>query len=103
MQSPIGCHASSWMLVNRRMSASAAKPTRAEPPSVAFNLGAIALAVVLGGLALAYAIDAASRNARQAPHRADVETTLTRTIGGKERKIPLSWFRFAEQRVEGFA
>jgi hypothetical protein len=84
------------------MSLSTAKPPRAES-SVAYNLGAITLAVVLGGLALAYAIDAASRDMRHHPHRADSETTLTRTLGGRELEIPLSWFRFAEQRVEGFA
>jgi hypothetical protein len=28
---------------------------------------------------------------------------LTRTIGGKDLEIPQSWFRYAEQRVEGFA
>mgnify|MGYP000557152796 CR=1 FL=1 len=82
--------------------ASAEKSARSEP-SVGFNLLAIALAVALVGVALAYAIDAATRESRLPPHRADGETTLTRTIGGKDIEIPLSWFRFAEQRVEGFA
>jgi hypothetical protein len=82
---------------------SAAKPVRAGAPSVGFNLSAIMLALILGGLALAYAIDAASRDLRRPAHRADSETTLTRTIGGKELTIPLSWFRYAEEQADGFA
>jgi hypothetical protein len=82
---------------------SAAKPRAAEPSSVRFNVSAIALVLLLAGLALAYAIDAASRDARRPAHRADSETMLTRTIGGKELTIPLSWFRYAEQSAAGFA
>ncbi len=81
-------------------------PLAAKTPdghSVGYNLGAIMLALLLFGLAAAYAIDAASRTSRQPAHRIDNETTLSRTIGGKELQIPLSWFRYAEQRVEGFA
>jgi hypothetical protein len=81
----------------------AATNERAEAHSLGYNLGAIALAVVLLGLALAYAIDAAGRSARLPAHRADGDTVLTRTIGGKELGVPLSWFRYAEQRIEGFA
>jgi hypothetical protein len=79
--------------------------TQTSPSSrnVGFNLGAIMLALVFTGLGLAYAIDAASRAARTPAHRSDGDTTLTRTIGGKDLEIPLSWFRYAEQRVEGFA
>lgn len=73
-------------------------------PSVGFNLAAIAALVALVAIALAYAIDAAGRNANMAPHRlAEDEVTLTRTIGGKDLEIPVSWFRYSEQRVEGFA
>jgi hypothetical protein len=72
--------------------------------NVGFNLGAIMLALGFAGVGLAYAIDAAGRNGRTPPHRSgDDGTTLTRTIGGKDLEIPLSWFRYAEQRVEGFA
>jgi hypothetical protein len=81
-------------------------PPAAKTPdghSVGYNLGAIMLALLLAGLGAAYAIDAASRATRQPAHRVDSETTLSRTIGGKELQIPLSWFRYAEQRVEGFA
>jgi hypothetical protein len=59
--------------------------------------------LALCGVALAYAVDAASRQAREAPHRLDQETTLARSIGGRDLQIPLSWFRYDEQRVEGFA
>lgn len=73
-----------------------------ESGSVGFNLGAIFLTVVLGGIALAYAIDAAGRANTIARH-GDPEVTLSRTIGDKNLEIPASWFRYAEQRVEGFA
>jgi len=76
---------------------------RSQASPVGFNVAAIMLALALLGLGLAYAIDAASRHSREAPHRADEETALTRTIGERDLEIPLSWFRYAEQRVEGFA
>jgi hypothetical protein len=76
---------------------------RSDPAPVGYNIVAIMLTLALGGVALAYAIDAASRQNREAPHRLDEETSLTRTLGGRDLEIPLSWFRYAEQRVEGFA
>ena len=76
----------------------------AQTHSVGFNLAAIAALVALVAIALAYAIDGAGRNAGVAPHRVvEDEVTLTRTIGGRDLEIPLSWFRYSEQRVEGFA
>jgi hypothetical protein len=84
------------------MPPSPAAPQR-DTGSIGFNLGAIFLIVTLGAVALAYAIDAAGRSSGIAAHRHDNEVTLTRTIGGKDLEIPLSWFRYAEQRVEGFA
>jgi hypothetical protein len=80
------------------------KPARADGASLGYNLGAIILLLLLGGIALAYAIDAASRANRSPAHRVESgDVTLTRTIGGKDLEIPLSWVRYAEQRVEGFA
>lgn len=76
---------------------------RSDASPLGFNIAAIMLVLALCGVALAYAIDAASRQSREAPHRLDEETALTRTIGGRDLEIPLSWFRYAEQRVEGFA
>lgn len=61
------------------------------------------LAVALAGLALAYAINAASSSRRAGTPPAAAEITLTRTIGGRDLEIPRSWFRYAEQQVEGFA
>jgi hypothetical protein len=84
------------------MPPSPAAPQR-DTGSIGFNLGAIFLIVALGAVALAYAIDAAGRSSGIAEHRLDSEITLTRNIGGKDLEIPLSWFRYAEQRVEGFA
>ncbi len=71
--------------------------------SLGFNLGAIALVLALLGIGAAYLIDSAGRGAGNAPHRTDSESSLVRTIGGHDLEIPLSWFRYEEQRVEGFA
>lgn len=76
---------------------------RSDAASIGFNVAAIMLALALCGVALAYAIDAAGRGSRQPAHRSDGDITLTRTIGGRDLEIPRSWFRHAEQRVEGFA
>lgn len=81
----------------------AARTPKADSPGVGFNIAAITMVALLVGLALAYTIDAATRNGRlprQAPHG---EPTLIRTIGGKDLEIPLSWFRYPAQQVEGFA
>lgn len=70
---------------------------------IGFNLAAIAVALALLGVGLAYLLDAAGRQARTQAHRLDTETTLTRSLGGVDLEIPLSWFRYEEQRIEGFA
>lgn len=61
------------------------------------------LVLALLGIGAAYVIDSAGRAARLPAHRLDSETTLTRTLGGHDLEIPLSWFRYDEQRVAGFA
>ena len=70
---------------------------------IGFNLAAIAVLLGLAGIGVAYLIDAAGLSARTQAHRLDTETTLTRTLGGRDLEIPLSWFRYEEQRIEGFA
>ena len=72
------------------------------PPAVqlGYNLLTIGIGMLVLGLGLAYTIDAFSRGKTQP--LAD-ERTLTRTMGDKTLKIPASWFRYAEQKVEGFA
>lgn len=71
--------------------------------NLGFNLAAIAVLMALVGLGAAYLLDAAGRDARIQPHRLDADTTLTRTLGGTDLEIPRSWFRYEEQRIEGFA
>lgn len=61
------------------------------------------LAVAMLGLGGAYLIDAAGRADRYPNSGDDTQSTLTRTLGGKDLKIPQVWFRYDEQRVEGFA
>jgi hypothetical protein len=73
------------------------------PHSVGMNLLTIAVGAALLGIGAAYLIDAVSKTARTEPHRLDQETTLNRALGGHELAIPLAWFRYEEQRVEGFA
>ena len=101
MGRPIGCHLFSGMLVNLHMPTTSAPRSGASP--VGYNVAAIVLALALCGVGLAYIIDAASRGSHRPAHRLDDETTLTRTIGDRELEIPRSWFRYAEQQVEGFA
>jgi hypothetical protein len=79
----------------------AAPPAPRSP--IGYNLAIIAMAMVGIGLAGAYGIDALVR----AHHRnlsldGSVET-LTRTIGGRDLTIPVTWFRYGEQGAEGFA
>lgn len=78
--------------------------TRHHPQgSIGFNLGAIVLAVATLGLGGAYLIDAAGRADRSKISADENQTTLTRTLGGTDLDIPRAWFRYDEQRVEGFA
>ena len=80
-----------------------ARPKSGAAQGVGYNLLAISLALVLIGLALAYAIDAAGRDGRVPAHRTDGGITLARTLGGVELHIPQTWFRNPEQPAEGFA
>lgn len=84
------------------MSGNAEAPAPHHHP-VGFNLAGIAVLLLLGGIGVAYLIDGAGRAARTEAHRLDTETTLTRSLGGVELEIPLAWFRYEEQRIEGFA
>lgn len=84
------------------MSGNAEAPAPHHHP-VGFNLAGIAALLLLGGIGVAYLIDGAGRTARTEAHRLDAETTLTRSLGGVELEIPLAWFRYDEQRIEGFA
>lgn len=79
----------------------AATRQRSEASGIGYNLGAIVAIMVLLGVALAYAVDAASRHRGPAGQAGDAR--LERTLGGKDLAIPASWFRYAEQPGEGFA
>jgi len=70
---------------------------------VGFNLAAIAVVLALAGVGAAYLLDDAVRDSRTQAHRLDSETTLTRSLGGVDLHIPMSWFRYDEQRIEGLA
>lgn len=71
-------------------------------PPVAYNLAAIALALSLGGLGFAYALDAAGK-ARSGPAAAATgDAVLARSIGGRDLAIPRAWFRYGAEPVAGF-
>jgi hypothetical protein len=82
------------------MSRSPAAAALHPPHSIGFNLGVIALLVTLGGLALAYGIEAAGRAVRQAA----TDTHLVpRTIGGTSLTIPAAWLLEPADAGTGFA
>lgn len=75
---------------------------RPAPPTVGYNLAAIALALTLGGLGLAYAVNAARQDAGVPAMAAADDLALTRSIGGRDLVIPASWFRYEAQPEAGF-
>jgi len=88
------------MLVNPPMPTSSAQ--RSQASSVGFNVVGMMLLLALGGVGLAYGIDAMSRARGTPAHRLDAGTVLARTVGDRQLQIPLSWFRRAEQQADGF-
>jgi hypothetical protein len=82
------------------MSSSAATASvRRDGHSVGFNLGVIALFVALGGLALAYAIQAAGHPGATARDGG----SLTRSLAGRTLDVPAAWLREDAAASEGFA
>ena len=79
-------------------SPAAAAAAQHESHSVGFNLAVIAVAVALLGLGVAYAIDAAGRGGRET-----AASSVSRTLGGRDLRIPVLWLREDAQRAEGFA
>lgn len=71
------------------------------PHVIGFNLAVIMVIVALGGIGLAYLIDGL-RPAAQ-PGSAVQELAVTRTLSGRDLEIPANWFRYDEQRADGFA
>ncbi|MGV3651569.1 MAG: hypothetical protein ACO1OK_09095 [Devosia sp.] len=61
----------------------------------AYNLGVITLAIALGGIGLAYAIDGAVRHIAD-PVPASETRMFARTIAGRTLTIPSVWFRTEE-------
>jgi hypothetical protein len=80
-------------------SPAALAPTRHDGHSVGFNLGVIALVLAMGGLGLAYAIEAVSKAGAEARSA----QTVSRTLAGTVLDIPSSWLREDAARTEGFA
>ncbi|HEV7278246.1 MAG TPA: hypothetical protein VGN80_18360 [Devosiaceae bacterium] len=72
------------------------------PAAVGYNLAAIALALALGGLGVAHVINAARQAAALPAAAATSDPALTRSIGGRDLEIPVTWFRYGEQPEAGF-
>lgn len=81
-------------------SAPADRPSGAS--SLAYNLAAIAVLVLLAAVGLAYLIDDRGRASRApAPTLGDGDL-IRQTISGRELAIPTAWFRHGEQIRDGF-
>jgi hypothetical protein len=74
----------------------------AEARSVGYSMAGIAAAVAMAGLVAAWSLHwwlhRLPSDALSGP-----ETTLTRTLVGKQMRIPLAWFRGGAARQQGFA
>jgi hypothetical protein len=81
----------------------ASEAPRSEAHSLPYNLGLLALAAALFGLALAYGIDAMGRSAANAATAAAGERPITRSLGGRALHIPSAWFRDGGRQSAGFA
>jgi hypothetical protein len=80
-------------------SPSALAPDRHDSHSVGFNLGVIAVVLAMGGLGLAYAIQALGHPAAAT----GATETVRRTLGGATLDIPAAWLREDATSSEGFA
>jgi hypothetical protein len=85
------------------MSLHPAAPIRRETHSLPYNLGVLALAAALIGVALSYGIDAMTRGARPISDAGAGELILTRSLGGHDLEIPALWFRDDAERATGFS
>lgn len=70
--------------------------------TIGFNLGAIALVLILGGLGIANLLDGNTRQAKALPSLRTSGPTIEKNIAGQRLAIPPAWFRYNDQRVEGF-
>jgi len=82
-----------------------AAPTRSryDGAAIAYNLVGLALLAVMIALAAAYLVDHQARQSGMAPVEAELAATITKTIAGRELRIPAGWLRKDAERVDGFA
>lgn len=84
------------------VSTAAAIPAKLHGHSIGFNLAAIALGVAIGGLAVAYGIDAAGRRLHAASGQS-ADAMVARTLGSTVLTIPAGWFISDPATPESFA
>lgn len=58
---------------------------------------------LLGGIALAYAINAMSLHDRVMAGTGPDQPPIAKTVGGAVLDIPANWFRYDDQKTEGYA
>ena len=70
--------------------------------SLAYNLAAIAVLVLLLAVGAAYLVDDLGRASRVPAPSLDDTDPISQTISGRELSIPAAWFRYGEQIHDGF-
>lgn len=85
------------------VSASRSANAPAGGAQVGYALMTIAVLLMVAGLAAAYGVDALVRQHRAGPQLGDHDAVAVRTMGDRDLTIPLTWFRYEEQAVAGFA
>lgn len=70
--------------------------------SLAYNLAAIAVLVLLLAVGAAYVVDELGRATRIPAPSLDDSEPIQQTISGRELSIPTAWFRYGEQIRNGF-
>jgi hypothetical protein len=81
----------------------AAALRKSEPPSLVYNLGAMALGAAMLGLGLAYGIDALGRGNAASAEMASDEPLVGRSLSGRPLTIPKSWLASGAEHSTGFA
>ena len=73
------------------------------PRDAIANLAAIALAVALLAVGIAYGIDALGRNAGQADESASAKALVTVNVSGVALAVPSKWLRFGDRPESAFS
>ena len=70
---------------------------------IVFNLVLIGLVVALMGVGLAYFVDALGGSAPAGPALNSASPVIEKSIAGRRLAIPPEWFRYSDQKSDGFS